>query len=30
MGNNFSNKQSIINIIAKNKKQIPELLSNLW
>ena len=29
MGNNFSNKQSIINIIAKNKKQIPELLSNL-
>ena len=29
MGNNFSNKQSIVNIIAKNKKQIPELLSNL-
>ena len=29
MGNNFSNKQSRVNIIAKNKKQIPELLSNL-
>ena len=29
IGNNFSNKQSIVNIIAKNKKQIPELLSNL-